>query len=271
MPLVREPLDPRISMWHFLAFYLRWWREKEGLSLTQCGQVIGAARSTVSNMEAGRQRPHDDWMRMLDLKYGTGLLFQILLWYARMAHNPDWFRQYAQLEMQALAIRVFQGGGIPLYLQTDEVTAHNLENSRHDDNKPDLTDHLARKSSLLDKDGAPDIWVILDEAVLARPIGTAEIMRNQLRHLLDIMTLPRVSVRIIPFSVGPHPGADGFFQVISLESRDVAYAGAQGGGRLIESPSETRALRDKFDRIGAKASSEDDSHNIIKHYLERYS
>ncbi len=38
MPIVREPLDPKISMWYFLAFYLRFWREKMGLSLTQCGR-----------------------------------------------------------------------------------------------------------------------------------------------------------------------------------------------------------------------------------------
>ncbi|MFI0350722.1 Scr1 family TA system antitoxin-like transcriptional regulator [Actinomadura sp. 9N407] len=270
MPIVRDPLDPTISMWHFLAFYMRYWREKEGLSLTQCGQIINAARSTVCNMEAGRQRPHDDQMRMLDKKYGTGMLFQLLLWYARMAHDPEWFHQYSQYETQSLAIRIFHGGGIPLHLQTDECTTAYMRSSSHSDHGAELAEHLARKRLILGRETPPDIWVVLDEAVLARPVGDNEAMKRQLRHLLTAMDLPHVSLRIVPFSSGIHPGVEGFFQVISLESRDVAYAGAQSGGRLIESPSEIRALRDRFDRIGAKAASEDASCDIIKQYLERY-
>ncbi|WP_165965366.1 helix-turn-helix domain-containing protein [Actinomadura bangladeshensis] len=72
-----------------------------GLSLTQCGEIIGAARSTVSNLEAGRRRPQDDQMRLLDRAYGTGLLFQVLLWFARMAHDPDWGRQIDKYEEEA--------------------------------------------------------------------------------------------------------------------------------------------------------------------------
>ncbi|WP_420865750.1 helix-turn-helix domain-containing protein [Actinomadura welshii] len=60
MPIVREPLDPKVSMWYFLAFYLRFWREKTGLSLTQCGEIMGVTRGTVSNFEAGRRRLQDD-------------------------------------------------------------------------------------------------------------------------------------------------------------------------------------------------------------------
>lgn len=75
MPIVREPLDPKISMWYFLAFYLRFLREKMGLSLTQCGEIMGVTRGTVSNFEAGRRRLQDDHARALDRHFGTGLYF----------------------------------------------------------------------------------------------------------------------------------------------------------------------------------------------------
>src|SRR5690606_8231948 len=76
MPLVRDPIEPKISLWHLLAFYLRFLREKEGLSLTQCGKIIGVARSTVSNIEAVRQRPQEDQLAKLDHTYSTGGRFR---------------------------------------------------------------------------------------------------------------------------------------------------------------------------------------------------
>ncbi|MEU8124730.1 helix-turn-helix transcriptional regulator, partial [Spirillospora sp. NPDC049024] len=90
MVIVRDPLDPKVSMWHFLAYYLRFTREREGLSLTQWGKIIGMARSSVSNIEAGRAKLQVDYARRLDVKFETGGLFELLLWYARMAHDPNW-------------------------------------------------------------------------------------------------------------------------------------------------------------------------------------
>jgi len=97
----REPMDPRISMWHFLAFFMRFWRVKAGMTLAQVGRAMGLAPSTVCNMEAGRRRPQDDHMRLLDKHYGTGLLFQLILWFARTAHDPDWGHQLVKYEEKA--------------------------------------------------------------------------------------------------------------------------------------------------------------------------
>ncbi|MFC9973113.1 helix-turn-helix domain-containing protein [Spirillospora sp. NPDC127200] len=270
MPIVRDALDPKISMWHFLAFYLRFWREREGLSLTQCGQIIGAARSTVSNMEAGRRRPQDDHMRQLDAKYGTGVLFQLLLWYARMVHDPDWLRQFGQYEKLALSIKAYHNHVIPHLLQTDAYTWAYVQLGPFKDFKAEQAIRIARKRAVLDGDDPPDVWALIDESALARPVGSLETMRGQLRHLLSMGELPHVSVRVVPFSSGAHLGADGPLQLISLESRDIAYSGAQGGGRLIEAPGEVRILATTLERISAKAESEDASRDLIEQYLERY-
>lgn len=270
MPNVREPLNPKTSMWHFLAYYLRFWREKEGLSLSQCGQLIGAARSTVSNIEAGRHRPHDDQMAALDRKYETGFLFQLLLWFARTAHDPDWFRQYSQYEAQSISMRLYHGIAVPLPLQIDEYTWAFVQASTARDRDTEMAERVTRKNAILSRENPPDLWILLDEGVLARQVGGQEVMKMQLQYLRKMADEPNVILRVIPFSSGASLGADGSFQVISLDSRDIAYSGAQGGGRLIESPSEVRALADRFDRIGAKAASEDDSRAILEQYLEQY-
>jgi hypothetical protein len=270
MPIVRDPLDPKISFWHFLAYYLRFTREKEGLSLTQWGQIIGAARSSVSNMEAGRHKIQDDQVSLIDRHFGTGRLFELLLWYARTAHNPDWFRQYSHYEAMATAIKIYHGQAIPGPLQTDDYTRALLQASRFRDIETALAERIARKRAIHDRENPPFLWVLMDENVLLWQVGDAQIMKAQLQHLRATADLPYVSVRIVPFSSGAHLGIDGPFRVISMESRDVAYSGAQNGGRLIEGTGEVKELAVKFDHIGAKAASEDASRALIEQYLERY-
>ncbi|MEV5824782.1 helix-turn-helix transcriptional regulator [Spirillospora sp. NPDC052242] len=269
--LVRDPLDPKISMWHFLAYYLRFLREKEGLSLSEWGKIIGMARSSVSNIEAGRAKLQVDYARRLDVKFETGGLIELLLWYARTAHDPNWFRQYSQYEKQAVEIKVFHGQAVPLLLQTDEYTRAYGRLSMVRDREAVLAGRLARKHEIMDRDEPPRIWALLDEAVLMRRVGGCEVMRAQLMYLLELAQRWDVILRIVPFSAGEHLGGDGFFQLIGLENRDIAYAGAQRGGRLIEMAEEVKDLTDTFERIGAKADSQDASRRLIEQHLERYS
>lgn len=270
MATVRDPIEPELSLYHFLAFYLRFLREKAGLSLTQVGKIIGVARSSVCNMEAGRQRPQEDHVTRLDEYYGTGQLLQLLLWFARLAHDPNWFRQYAEYEKQASSIRVYHGQVVPLALQTEDYMRALVAVGSMRDIEGEMAERVERKAAILDREDFPDLWVIMDEGVLARLVGGTSVMLEQLRHLLKMADEPHVSLRIVPFASGATVGMDGSLQIMRLESRDVAYAGAQGGGRLIESPRDVRQMRDKFERIGVKALSEDGSREIIKRYLEMY-
>ena len=270
MVIVRDPIDPKISMWHLLAYYLRFTREKEGLSLAQWGKIIGMARSSVSNIEAARAKLQVDYARRLDVKFETGGLFELLLWYARMSHDPNWFRQYSQHEKQAAEIKVYHGQIVPLLLQTDDYTRAYGRLSTAKDREAVLAGRIARKRSIMERDDPPYIWALLDEAVLARQVGRAGVMKAQLQHLLEMADRWNVILRIIPFSAGEYDGGEGFFQLIGLDDRDVAYAGAQGGGRLIEMVDEIKEFVDTFERIGAKAESQDRSRDLIKLYLERY-
>ncbi|MBO2456261.1 helix-turn-helix domain-containing protein [Actinomadura violacea] len=271
MPDVRKPLDPRISMWHFLAFFMRFMREKAGLSLAQCGELMGAARSTVSNLEAGRRRPQEDQMRLLDRHYGTGLLFQLILWFARMAHDPDWARQCMEYEQQATAIKTYHGKAIPRPFQTERYIRALLEAGTAKDIEAEVAARVEDQRLIIERADAPVLWMLMDESVLACPVGGPEVMKPQLEYLLKTASQPNIIMRIVPTAAGAHYGFDGPFQVICLDDRDVAHAGAQNGGRLIEGPSEVREFSAKFELIGAKALPQDASRTLIEQYLEQYS
>jgi transcriptional regulator with XRE-family HTH domain len=269
MPInTREPLDPKISLWHFLAYRLRWERENRGLSLTQWGKIIGAARSTVSNIEAGRRKIDEGQAKTLDKKWNTGGLFELLLWYARTAHDPNWFRQYTQYEAEATVIRIYQGQVIPVPLQTEDYARAFLKAGGVQDIDRAIAARLARQEAILGRPHPPLLLVLLDEGVLDRPIGGPKTMKEQLQRLLDLAELPQVIVRVIPKSAGAHVGLDGSVQIMSLESRNIAYVGALRGGRLVEAPSEVRELGLDYERIGAKALSEDGSRTLIEKLME---
>lgn len=263
-------MDPKLSLWHFLAYTLRFEREKRNLSAAQMGEIINAARSSVSNIEAGRRKIDERQAKILDRRWNTGRLFEVLLWFARTAHDPDWFRQYTQYEAVANSIKIYNGQIIPLALQTDEYTWACVQVGRPKNFEAELARRVARKQDILGREDPAFLWVLMDESVLACPVGGREVMAAQLRHLRQMADLPHVIIRIIPTSAGAHLGADGSFQVIGMEARDVAYSGAQNGGRLIEGTSEVKELAVKFELIGAKAASEDGSRALIEQYLERF-
>jgi hypothetical protein len=88
MSVVRAPLDPKVSLWHMLAYLLRWEREKNGLSLAQWGKIATPAPSTVSNVEAGRRKIDERQAKIIDRHFGTGGLFELLLCTLRTATTP---------------------------------------------------------------------------------------------------------------------------------------------------------------------------------------
>lgn len=268
MAIVRDPLNPRLSHWHLLAYLLRWEREKHDLSLAQWGKIINAARSTVSNVEAGRRKLDEKQAKIIDKRFATGGLFEHLLWYARNGHNPNWAKSVTEYEAIALVIRIYQGQIIPPPFQTEDYARALLTASNVKDLEATLKARMERQDAILSRRDSPFVWALLDERVLDDCIGGPQVMRAQLRHLLELMQRPHISIRIIPRTAGAHPGIDGVFRIISIDARDIAYAGAARGGRLIEMPGEVAEFRLDFDLIGQKAASDDASRILIERRLE---
>lgn len=138
MRTTRDPLNPQISLWRMLAYQLQWEREKHGLSLAQWGKIASAAPSTVCNIEAGRRKIDERQAKILDHRFQTGRRFELLLWYARKGHTPDWAQSMTAYEAMALVTRIYQGQVIPPPFQTQEY-ARALVRARSIANDPEET------------------------------------------------------------------------------------------------------------------------------------
>lgn len=264
---VADSLDPMDSHWHWMAHDLRRYRRKEGISQAALGRAIGVAKQTVCNYEANERRLTEEQTKILDRRWDTGGHFQRLLKYARRAYDLNGHLQHQRYEAEASELRIFALAIVPGLLQTEEYARALFTAARSKQVEKQVKTRMARQE-ILTRPDPPELWVLLDESVLERPIGGRDVMAGQLARLRDVAELPNVIVRVVPRSAGAHFGLMGSFEVLSVVHGDVAYVEALGSGRLALDHAEVRMFGKGFDLIAAQALPEISSLRFIEHKME---
>lgn len=169
-------------------------------------------------------------------------------------------------QIQASVLRIFSNNLIPLPFQTEDY-ARGLLGAGYaarliDDVESAVAKRMEIQARILD--GDPEIWLVLDEMAL-RPMGPPEVMREQYNRLLELERLPNVSIRMLPLSATPNIGVDGSFWCFELPNRRLAaFSGtALDVGRVIDDQTEVAGVAVRFERIAARAWSEDQTREHI--------
>ncbi|GAA4455876.1 helix-turn-helix domain-containing protein [Phytohabitans houttuyneae] len=136
---------------------------------------------------------------------------------------------YLGYESAASILRQFESTYVPGLLQTEEYMRALIKTLAD----PGTSDRVIerqiearlRRRSLLQRADSPQMFFILDEAVVRRWVGTQpgdpKVMRQQLRWLKEMGSLPAVSIQIIPFTQGAHFGTKGPFVLLEFpDARD---------------------------------------------------
>lgn len=113
---------------------------------------------------------------------------------------------------------------------------------------------------------------VLSEAVLHRQVGGAEVMREQLARLRDAASRPNITVQVLPFSVGAHPGMTGPFTMVRFVERsmDVVFVEQRGGAVYLEHPVNIDMHEATFERLADLALSEDDTVALLNEMERGY-
>ncbi|MCP9950159.1 helix-turn-helix domain-containing protein [Actinomadura madurae] len=263
----RESPDPMESMWAWLAYDLRFYRLKHGLSGERFGRIIGVVRSTVSRLESGELKIDGKQAMALDAHFDTGGHFLRLRTYAELGHDPDWQKQYEVFEARATMMRLYHGQLIPALFQTPAYARALLSAGRWADIEGAVAARMARQDAV-NRPDPPDLWLLLAQSAIDCPVGGPQTMREQNAHLLEASEQANVTLRIVPRSVGAHQGLDGPFMVIRVPERDLAFVEAPGGGRLVLGTEEVQGYGVRFDRIAAEALSPGASRTLIEQVME---
>jgi transcriptional regulator with XRE-family HTH domain len=220
-----------------LGSHLHRLRELRGITAEQAAEAIRGSHSKISRMEHGRvgfkERDVADLLTLYGVTDGEERAALLNLaresntpgwWHAYSDILPTWLEPYVGLEAAASIIRTYQIQFVPGLLQTERYARALLRTGY-----PTVTDEeIARRSDLrlsrqeiLSRPGAPQLWAVVDEGVLRRPIGGATIMREQIGHLLKMAEHPAVTLQVLPFGVGGHSGGGGPFTILRFAEPDL--------------------------------------------------
>ncbi|MBC6460042.1 helix-turn-helix transcriptional regulator [Actinomadura sp. HBU206391] len=263
----RESLNPEGSMWDLIAVQLRRHREERKMSGSALGTLLDLDRSSVSRLESGQIKLLEKHARKLDREWDTADLFTVLVRFAKEGHDREWFKTHTEMEARASELRIWELSWVPGLLQTESFTRAQVVAAGLD-NIDSRVAHRMKRQEALSRTPPPLLWVILDEGVIRQPVGSSQVMRDQLAHLLALAALPNISIRIVPTRVGAHVGRDGSFKIMTVDGADAAYIEASEEGRLVVDATDVRSFRARFDRIGDRANPVDASIELIEQVME---
>ncbi|MFD3992055.1 helix-turn-helix transcriptional regulator [Streptomyces sp. NPDC058583] len=236
-------------------------RLKKGLTQDQLGTQMGFTGAAISAMERLIHPVSDDMLVQLERVLGGGTgIFEEMRELVRLEKLPEQFRGYAPIEQKAVALWLYANHVVHGLFQT-EAYARALIAGGHPEPSPERVEELvvarmARKA-LFDRKQVCEIELILDESVLRRPIGSEEIMREQLAYLAECARRSNVNLQVLPMDAGlggVYAGDRGTLEIVETPAHDhVTFLEIQGESLLITDRAKVSTHRQRYAKIRAQA------------------
>lgn len=270
-----SPLLPRRR----LGSELRTARQNSGLTQSDVTKTMEWSLSKINRIEQSKSGISANDLRALLRLYNVTSQESIndLVALAREARKNPWWRRYKDVappkllelmdyESAASVINQFETTFVPGILQTEEYASAVLQVFHDDSSERErvnvLVDLRTRRRSLLTSDDAPKFYFVLDESVVKRLAGGPSVMRGQLESLIASAKLPNVTMQVVPFQAGLHPGMKGPFELVEFDDApdgNIVFYEEQGGIYIKDDRKVTDGYRAAFKRIRGRALSPSDS------------
>jgi transcriptional regulator with XRE-family HTH domain len=249
-----------------LGAELRRLREEAGLTTDQVAGMLECSQSKVSRIETGQVSATPRDVRDMLALYRVDddqreALVQVARearqrgWWQKFVDVPDGVPAYVGLETAATSIDVYMSLIVPALLQTADYARAVIGAVRPDlpaseiDRRVELR---VGRQALLDQEHPPALRVLLDEAVLRRPVGGPALMRAQLRRLLQDAERPAVTIRVLPLGRGAHAGMDGPFTIFGFPGPaepDIVALDSAADALYLEGAEDLRRYRRVFELL----------------------
>jgi transcriptional regulator with XRE-family HTH domain len=272
-----------------LAAELRRLRSVADLSREQVETQTGVNEATLYRIEGAKARPQQRTLvALLDLYGVAEPQRSALIELSRSAAGQGWSRPYqwqlpgeyaayVAFEAEARAVHNYESLFIPGLLHTPDYGSAMVRGvlpTATDVAIAERVETRAERQKLLDGPEALELWAVLDEAAIRRVVGSRQVMAAQLEHVLTMAGRPNVTVQLIPFDAGAHPGMPGSF--VHMEFRDegdpeLVYVDAQAGDIFLEADDDVRRFKAMFDHLRASALSAARSADMISAVKEELS
>jgi len=268
-----------------LGGHLRRLREQAHITTEQAAGVIRGSHSKISRMEHGRvgfkERDIADLLTMYGVTDGDER--EALLKLARESNTPGWWQGYADilphwvepyfgLEAAASFIRNYELQFVPGLLQTQgyALSLIRLGNAPTEEDVLRRAEARMSRQDILRRETPPRVWAVVDEGALRRPIGGAKVMREQLKHLIDMCDHPAVTLQVLPFQVASHPAMGGPFTILRFSEpdlRDVVYIEQLTSALYLDKPAEVDSYLEVMEQLCLQAEPAARTPQILKDAL----
>jgi len=268
-----------------LGAELRRLRERAQRTVSDVATELGWSESKLSRIEtANTSIRNADLNRLLGIYKVPDQDASRLTAFANMSRQRAWWEGYGDalldpyktllgFEAEARAIYTYDAIILHGLLQTNEY-ASAIIRAVSVGERPDVIDQrvavrMARQA-VLTREPPVELFSVIDEAVLRRPVGGPDVMRRQLMRLVEVSEQPAITIQVLPFTVGAHRGADGSFSILEFPTGvddPLAYCDGMTGGVFRSKSDDLRRYWSSLESLRAAALGPAESTEFINRIM----
>jgi hypothetical protein len=276
----KQPKDPRTDARAALGEQLRIARLASGFTNQPAlGKKITAHETVIAKAETGDRVPTDPvynaWMTECGVTGRERELYDVILNLARVKEGGSariYFASWIDAESKAHTLRFWQPIIIPGLAQTEAYARETFRVMGLDEDQvsEQVTIRLKRQE-VYSRSSPPSVVIVLDEPVLYRLIGTPELMRQQIEHLIDLSSRHDVMIHVLPRTVGASAGLGGPVSLATgTGTPEVMLTGSLIEDQLTTDPAQVIKASATFNLVRADAASRADSRARMMEALQTW-
>ncbi|KOG31026.1 helix-turn-helix domain-containing protein [Streptomyces resistomycificus] len=266
---------------------LRRLRELKGMTAEEVAERLLVSQSKISRLENGRRSISQRDVRDLCGVYEVDdqRIVESLMQMAKDSRQQGWWHAfgdipysvYIGLETDAESLRVYEPQIITGLMQTRAYAEAIIRGGSPETSDTEIDKRVQvrmRRQDRIAADGEPlRLWVVLDEASLRRVVGSRPVMREQLEHLAEMSQRPHITVQILPFEVGAHPGINGQYSILEFADAadsSVVYIEGVTSDLYLEKAHDVQKYTVMYEHLRAQALNVDQSTRLIEDVAKEY-
>jgi len=266
---------------------LRRLRELKGMTAEEVAERLLVSQSKISRLENGRRSISQRDVRDLCGVYEVEdhRIVDSLMQMAKDSRQQGWWHSfgdipysvYIGLETDAASLRVYDPQVVPGLLQTrqyaEALIAGALPETAATDVEKRVQVRLRRQERITAPENPLRLWTVMDEAAVRRVVGNRSLMRDQLEYLVEQSQLPHVTVQVIPFDMGAHPGLNGQYAILEFPDAadsSVVYIEGVTSDLYLEKANDVQKYSVMYEHLRAQALNADQSRQFIADIAKEY-
>ncbi|MFJ5832373.1 helix-turn-helix domain-containing protein [Streptomyces sp. NPDC093089] len=266
---------------------LRKLREAKNMTAEQVAERLLVSQSKISRLENGRRSISQRDVRDLCGVYEVEdeRMVDSLMQMAKDSRQQGWWHAfgdipysvYIGLETDAESLRMYESQIIPGLLQTpayaEAVISGAMPESTPADIEKRVTVRTRRQERIRDEERPLRLWAVIDEGALHRIVGSRQLMVQQLEHLIEQSHLPHVTVQVIPFEMGAHPGISGQYSILEFpdtSDSSVVYIEGVTSDLYLEKAQDVSKYSVMYEHLRAQALNVDQTREFIAKMAKKH-